>query len=181
MIIPSGGIEKGSVFGFGDESSLPFGQSWSQVSGSLALSTQGDALAVYCQPTESSYNFLGALSLSGPWVDSGFSSSNGALPPGLEQANTVLSHRDNYQYVGPVAGSRNELISLIGDDGNWRGSNSAQAFVYDTSFTVHKDGVGGITPLGNDGNDEDDDESASMISRISTLCQLLAVILFWVI
>eukprot|EP00526_Cylindrotheca_closterium_P006820 CAMPEP_0113637648 /NCGR_PEP_ID=MMETSP0017_2-20120614/19713_1 /TAXON_ID=2856 /ORGANISM="Cylindrotheca closterium" /LENGTH=752 /DNA_ID=CAMNT_0000548699 /DNA_START=205 /DNA_END=2463 /DNA_ORIENTATION=+ /assembly_acc=CAM_ASM_000147 len=179
LIVPDSGITKGSFFGFGDETSLPYASSWSQVSGSLALSTQGDALAVYCKPTESTFNFLAALSLSGSWVSSGFSSTNGALPPGLEQANTALSHRDNYQYVGPTSGSRNELISAIGDEANWKGSNSAESVVYDTTFTVigggssSGGGGSGITPSGV--NPDDDDESASVTARISIGCLLFAL------
>ena len=144
------------------------------MSGSLALSTQGDGLAVYCKPTESTYNFLGALSFSGPWVESGFSSSNSALPQGLEHANTVLSHLDNYQYIGPTSGSRSELISAIGDELNWRGSNSAQEFVYDAAFKVTSESGGGMKPFGTV-----DDESSSMTARISRLCLFLVVLLLW--
>ncbi|CAJ1962302.1 unnamed protein product [Cylindrotheca closterium] len=171
LIVPDSGIPKGSIFGFGDESTLLYSSSWSAVSGSLALSTQGDALAVYCKPTESTYNFLAALSFSGPWVSSGFSSSNGALPPGLEQINTVLSHLDNYQYVGPTSGSKSELISGIGDETNWKGSNSGESGVYQNTFTVMA-GSSDITPSGGSPGDE---SASATTGRISLRCLAFAL------
>lgn len=180
LIVPDSGIVKGNIFGFGDETSLPYASSWSEVSGSLALSTQGDALAVYCKPTESAFNFLGALSFSGPWVSTGFSSTNGALPPGLEEANTALSHYDNYQYVGPTSGGRNGLVSAISNENNWKGSNTAEFVVFDPTFTVTSGDGSDITPFG-DGSDttpsggSPDDESAAAHSRISILCPFIAL------
>lgn len=171
---------KGSVFGVGDETSLPYASSWSEVSGSLALSTQGDALLVYCKPTESAFNFLGALSFNGPWVSSDFSSTNGALPSGLEYANTALRHNDNYQYVGPTSGGRNELVSAISDETNWKGSNTAEFVVFDPTFTVTSGDGNDITPFG-DGSDttpssgSPDDESAAAHSRICIRCPFIAL------
>lgn len=152
---------------------MPYASNWSEVSGSLALSTQGDALVLYCKPAETTYNFLAALSFSGPWVSSDFSSSNGALPPGLEQVNTALSHADNYQYVGPTSGSKSELIAGIGDETNWKGSNSAALVAYDTIFTVGG-GSGNSTPSG---MKTDDGSSGSVAARISIRCLVLALLM----
>jgi len=198
LTVPQSGIRKGTIFGFGSETSLEYANSWSEVSGSLALSTQGDTLAVYCKPTEATYSFFAALSFNGPWVDSDFSSRNSALPPGLEQANTELSHRDNYQYVGPKSGTRNGLITAIGDSMNWRGSDSAESFVYDTPFTISSSwnsdndifltpsgGAGGggdgsassdifLTPSGGGG-----DGSASSTVALSMLWLLAVLLMLW--
>jgi hypothetical protein len=91
---------------------------------------------VYCKPTESTYNFLAAVSSNGPWVQDQFSSNDSAIPPGLESTNTVLSHRDNYQYSGPTEGTKDELVAAIGDESKWSGFDQAQSLIFDSPFSV---------------------------------------------
>eukprot|EP00980_Cylindrotheca_fusiformis_P010933 scaffold2499_cov125-Cylindrotheca_fusiformis.AAC.24 len=141
LSVPSNGISQGEVFGFGPESSLQYGSSWTSLSGSLSLSTQGDPVFVYCKPTDSSFNFLAAVSTSGPWVTDEFSSHNSALPSSLAGTNTVLSHLDNYQYIGPVEGTKDELVAAIGDESNWEGFDQAKSFSFDSPFTVQSNAV----------------------------------------
>jgi hypothetical protein len=98
-------------------------------------------LLVYCKPTESTYNFLAAVSNNGPWVEDQFSSNNSAIPPGLETTNTVLNHRDNYQYTGPTEGTKDKLVAAIGDQSNWSGFDQAQSFIFDSPFSVLSNAV----------------------------------------
>lgn len=129
--MPSGGISKGSVFGFGPESTLAFANDWSE-SGSLALSAEGDSVIVYCKLLDSSYHFLAAVTYDGSWVNDDLNSNNSVLPPGLDNANTALIHKDNYKYNGPIKGSRDNLVNNIAESSNWIGFNSAQSFDFET-------------------------------------------------
>jgi len=129
LLVPSGGISKGAIFGFGPESSLAYANAWSK-SGNLALSATGDSVIVYCKLPDSSYNFLAALTYDGSWVDGEIDSNSSVLPPGLGNANTALSHKDNYKYIGPRKGSKNDLIKYIAKSANWSGFNSVQSFSF---------------------------------------------------
>lgn len=124
-----------------------YSNSWTSVSGSLALSTQGDAVFFYCKPNESSYNFLAAVSNNGPWVADEFSSNNSALPPGLYVANTILSHRDNYHYNGPTEGTKDKLIAEIGDEANWDGVDQVQSITFGSSFSVLSNNISSCQDL----------------------------------
>ncbi len=128
LTIPENGFSKGTIFGYG-ESNLDFAGEWT--SSSLALSTEGDSIIVYCQKVDSTYNFLGALTYDGSWVSSDFDSNKSALPATLKNVNTALDHQDNYKYVGPIKGSKDDLIVAIGDSSNWIGSNTALSFNFE--------------------------------------------------
>jgi hypothetical protein len=108
--------------------------SWTQT-GSLALSTSGDSIIVYCKPLDSSYNFLAAVTFDGAWIGTQFDSNNSGLPPDLKGANTALAHRDNYMYTGSREGTKEDLVSAIAKSSNWIGSNSVQSYEYQ-SFSV---------------------------------------------
>ena len=138
LTVPLGGIAKGSVFGFGPSSTLPLSSSWVVESGSLALSTAGDSVIVYCQPTESTYIFLAAITFAGAWTSTSTDSSNSAIPPGLETTNTELNHLDNYQYQGPTSGTKEALVASIGLSSSWLGSNEVPSYSY-SDFTVTDD------------------------------------------
>jgi len=153
LSVPSTGIGRGTVFGFGPESSLSHSTSWVQ-SGSLALSTQGDSVIVYCKPNDSSYNFLAALTYDGAWEDSDFDSNKSDLPSSLDTIHTVLSHRDNYVYTGTTSGSKDDLIAAIRDNSNWNGSNSALSLEFG-SFSVYS-----TISRRNESNVSDDEDSS---------------------
>jgi hypothetical protein len=143
---------------------------------------------VYCKPTESTYNFLAAVSSNGPWVQDQFSSNDSAIPPGLESTNTVLSHRDNYQYTGPTEGNKDGLVTAIGDDLNWIGFDAAQPFSFDDFFVDNAAGTDGPTTLGIDNGPLSDDESpgdsssdAAFHNRSPSCYHLLLLALFIVL
>ena len=144
LTIPENGFHKGTIFGYG-ESNLDMVGEWT--GGSLALSTGGDSIILYCQKVDSTYNFLSALTYDGSWVSSDFDSNKSALPATLENVNTVLDHQDNYKYVGPIRGSKDDLIEAIGDSSNWIGSNTALSFDFEP-FSVC---IGDCDPAPNDG------------------------------
>ena len=141
-----GGIAKGFVFGFGPSSTLPLSTSWAVESGSLALSTAGDSVIVYCHPTALTYNFLAAITFAGAWTSISTDSSNSAIPPGLETTNTELSHLDNYQYQGLTTGTKEELVASIGLSSSWLGSNEVQSYTY-SDFTVTATGEATPAPV----------------------------------
>lgn len=141
LVVPSGGIPKGTVFGYGADSSLLYSDSWAK-SGSLALSATGDSVIVYCtSQKDASYNFLAAVTYNdGGWEDTTnngdlLDSNQSRLPPGLEMANTALPHFDNYYYTGPTKGTKSELVALIADSRNWEGSNEPISATFE-SFSV---------------------------------------------
>jgi hypothetical protein len=116
-------------------------------------------LLVYCKPTESTYSFLAAVSNNGPWVEDQFSSNNSAIPPGLETTNTVLNHRDNYQYTGPTEGNKDRIVQAIGDQSNWIGFDTAQPFTFDDFSVANAADTDGPTTLGIDNGPLFADES----------------------
>lgn len=138
--MPDGGLSSGTIFGFGDDSNLFLARAWTQT-GTLALSTQGDSVIVYCQPTEGKYNFLGAATTSNSWDANQSDSNNSGLPPGLENASIALPHFDNYIYIGPSEGTKSYLTSAIGNEEYWSGFNNAQPLEFTFSFSVASDAV----------------------------------------
>jgi hypothetical protein len=119
---------------------------------------------VYCKPTQSTYNFLAAVSNNGPWVEDQFSSNNSAIPLGLETTNTVLNHRDNYQYMGPTEGNKDEIVTAIGDSLNWIGFDTAQPFTFDDFSVANAADTDGPITLGIDNGPLSDDESPEDLS-----------------
>lgn len=113
------------------------------------------------------------MSNSGPWVDEEFSSTNSALPLGLENANTVLSHRDNYQYTGPTDGTKSELVAAIEDNANWIGSDAAQPFIFDDFSVIN----GGPTTFGVDYDVDDESSSAYTFHHRSSTSSPLVLLL----
>jgi len=140
LTVPDGGLSSGTIFGFGDDSNLFLARAWTQT-GTLALSTQGDSVIVYCQPTEGKYNFLGAATTSNSWDANQSDSNNSGLPPGLEIASIALPHFDNYIYIGPSEGTKSYLTSAIGNEEYWSGFNNAQPLEFTFSFSVASDTV----------------------------------------
>ncbi|MDO9392085.1 MAG: FlgD immunoglobulin-like domain containing protein [bacterium] len=91
------------------------------ITSSLLLATDGDQLLAF-QGGDSLPSFLYAVNDTGTeWQANAWSSRTSALPAGLVNGQTAvaLSHYDNYAYNGITTGTKEELLSAIGDSANW--------------------------------------------------------------
>lgn len=139
--MPDVGLAAGTIFGFGEDSNLFLATAWMIQTGSLALSTQGDSVIVYCKPSGGEYNFLGAATTSNIWDPNQSDTNNSGLPPGLENANIALPHFDNYIYIGPSEGRKSDLAAAIGNEEYWSGFDNAKPLEFTFSFSVESEAV----------------------------------------
>lgn len=80
---------------------------------------------------------LFGLAIGGPWQADATSTRTSALPPTLAGAQIALGTFHNYAYVGPTTGTRLELLTWIGNPGNWVGSNTSQP-AFPAAFAVRR-------------------------------------------
>lgn len=129
--MPNGGITARSIFGYESDNSIyPYATEWSSESGSFALAADGDTIILYCVESDDSITHLTALSYSGDWLPTSsdkdsFGTEYSALPASLpDNTAMALSHKDNYQYVGPRKGSISSLLDSLSNPSNWQGDNA---------------------------------------------------------
>ncbi len=110
--------------------------------GSPRFSSSGDQLIAFQGAVDSptmiyAVNFEGA----GVWQADATSSNTSALPTGLVNGSTAVAvdECDNIAYNSSTAGTRSELLSLIGDKANWICDNGTR-LTFPTSFTVTDSG-----------------------------------------
>jgi len=153
LVIPSSGIPKGSIIGYGGVGTLyetPYDKSWERDAGSFALSTKGDNIFVYCLSSSDTEVFLNGLVYSSSgWMEdstdeSVFGTGSSALPSSLQSANSyvALSHYDNYWYDGTRVGTSCDLLAYVSNSNNWIGSNSNDGMKADlvlVPFTIQSD------------------------------------------
>ena len=140
-------IPAGTIIELGSRTSSQLhAANFATVVGSLALSTRGDTIIVYCRQSEGD-SFLGIKPLGAVsfgahgWTGSGvdqYETHESALPENLiAQGSTELPHFDNYIYEGPRQGTSADLVDNIGNSKNWAGSNSEAIFFPEsTTFLV---------------------------------------------
>lgn len=134
--IPTGGIPKGSIFGYSSDdinSSLFLHSAWENVAGSFALSSASDTILIYCLLGENDENeiFISALSYSTTgWESAEVSLTSGTsvLPSSLplECSIELVPHYDNYKYIGSItlSVSKEETLMYLSDKSYWEGSNT---------------------------------------------------------
>ena len=142
LTVPPGGIFRGSVFGYGEESSLLFNNEW-QGSGSFALAAGGDSVMAYCEANDGSVNLLSAVN-SGSWASNGdtdLTSNESQLPFQLQNVGAVAidSGLDNVLYEGITQGSKTRLLQEMANPSNWGGSNSVPMQYRGGDFVVTSD------------------------------------------
>ncbi len=122
LTTPVGGIPKGKIVTFGDNSlynTPPFTSLWENDRGNFALSTSGEGIFVYCLTDEddaSSFSHLTALT---------YVSTEVSVPSALSPGTFVqLSHIDNRYYDGERNVPSSQLRSLIANTEKWSGTNS---------------------------------------------------------
>lgn len=144
-------INHGSIFGFGDPTSVALGDAWESVgSASFALAVGGDSILVYCiDENDGSYRHIGGL-ISGRWAkigDSELSTNDSVLPDELDTfslgAVEIIEGWDNVVYEGPISGSRGSILGSLADPANWKGSNSEQLIYQGENFEIDGCGCGG--------------------------------------
>jgi len=143
LIVPSGGISAGTIFGYG-HTDLYYGNDWVNAGGTFALSTSGDTVVLYCLSDTNDYVHLAAFSSTGDWespglLDSDYETSTSALPSSLSSAGAIaVGHVDNCKYDGNTFGTKKELQQAIGNSDYWSKSNSERFSIssFASSFTV---------------------------------------------
>lgn len=138
-IVPSAGINKGTII------TVEYGTNWTvtqgtiSYSGSIAFATAGDQIIVY-QGSSSSPTLIYAFSTS-PWINTGeISSKTSYLPTGLTNGNTAhcfaSTYNNGYYTNEKIIESKASALSSISNDDNWTKSNSTVTF---PSWTYQED------------------------------------------
>jgi len=141
--IPMGGIAASTVFGYVDGDSLSssnymYSDIWEPMGGSFALAASGDSIFIYCQSDDdpSVVHHVSAFSYTdGTWkANNGESleNSESVQPPSGVPA-VALPHKDNYVYIGPRSGTREEWLSNLAFPSYWKGSNDALPSTIDSN------------------------------------------------
>lgn len=184
-------LRAGSVFGFGDATLIPLGESWESVgSGSFALAVGGDSVIVYClNEGDGDYHHLGALMI-GRWSHGstwGLSARDSQLPEELDIIGgmAIAAGWDNVLYVGPTSGTRSDLLDALADASNWEGSNS-EHYVYagdvfeidggKSFYSEHNNYVQRGELLGMEGGENDGAVTSSGFLVMASLATVLALI-----
>ena len=138
-IVPSAGINKGTII------TVEYGTNWTvtqgtiSYSGSIAFATAGDQIIVY-QGSSSSPTLIYAFSTS-PWINTGeISSKTSYLPTGLTNGTTAhcfaSTYNNGYYTNEKIIESKASALSSISNDDNWTKSNSTVTF---PSWTYQED------------------------------------------
>lgn len=113
------------------------------LTGSLNPSTSGDQIIAF-QGAAASATPLFALDFAdgnATYAGDATNSNTSAIPTGLAAGSTALAFgADNGAYVGTTTGTKAEILSAIGNSGNWS-LDDGNPVAYRTGFTVTDGGV----------------------------------------
>jgi len=143
LVIPSGGIPAGQVFGYEAGDNLQFPQwSWKSAGGRFALAEGGDTILVYCENGGDMFTVSGVSFSGSEWEFQGDTSSS-AFPTDIEDDFAIsLQAAESHKYVGPTSGSVSALQDAISNPWNWESTSSqrytdlASSFVFDLPSDV---------------------------------------------
>lgn len=138
-------LPKGTIFGYGVESIIPFGDSWESAqvgNGVFALATAGDSVLIYCVD-DGRVRHLGGI-ISGVWASFGDevdSTDESQKPDSLATIGAVDIEGgwDNLLYIGPITGTKAVILEALSDSTNWKGSNSERFLFSRGDFDILED------------------------------------------
>lgn len=135
--MPQGGLDAGSVFGYGSGSGLEYAQQWEVKQGSFAMSSRGEPIFLYCFDSSGDPKILLAFNYGGSFTSAGLDSygrGESALPENLGLFGLIdLPHYNNYLYQGPTDLSEEELKAALKIPFNWIGSDMERYSIVDSS------------------------------------------------
>jgi len=137
FVVPQGGLDAGSVFGYGSGSGLDYAQQWEVKQGSFSMSSRGEPIFLYCFDSSGDPKILLAFNYGGSFTSAGLDSygrGESALPENLGLFGLIdLPHYNNYLYEGPTDLSEEELKAALKIPFNWIGSDTERYSIVGSS------------------------------------------------
>jgi hypothetical protein len=157
FIVPSGGMLGGQVWGYGDPA-LEMSDRWEMIQGDFALSSEGEAVFLYCINGAGEQRPLLAFSYGAILAADGkdeYNEKETSFPDQLGEAGlqNIIPHRNNILYNNSAAAisqdvsTSDALRRAVRDPANWVG-NDGSRYAVPESPTVQSSSCAGSIRLG---------------------------------